>query len=1061
MENVNVYIRIRPFLETDFVLSNKTPVISHVSENTIALRSLPRDFFTFDYIAGMDSTQEDIFNKIGKNTVSRSLQGYNGTIFAYGQTGSGKTYTMLGNNDYKMHPEGNQRGLIPRCFEYQIKRSRRNSVAPIKYLCKASYIEIYNEVIYDLLDQNIKPCALREDIKKGVFIEGVTEENVDNVEQALMLLKKGSDNRRVGETAMNRESSRSHTVFTLYIQSMSGIEGGLMEIKESKFNLVDLAGSERQKMAQTIGVRLKEAASINKSLSVLGNVINSLADNNAGKNRHINYRDSKLTFLLRDSLGGNSITTMITNISPSLFSESETLSSLRFAKRAKLIKNKVMVNQNTKGDVSALQMEINKLTAEINFLRKTDKKTTSSIKSEITVVPDEDYKKQVKLSDWLAYLALRKLEEEKRQKDSLTKSLLQMHLKTKKQYQTIQQLKLIVRLRKSENFILRKKSDASEICKAENSSLRSEVRHLSQKLASSRDIDDLILENTQLKEYIKRIESIKSSEPENNVKLPKVDELASQISRIVTLNFSEMLDSVPLQNDISEITMLENNLKAAQDDIIELEQQRDYLEFKVSGIEEDWRIVNETLENIVFLDKENKKAAIEKAVNEVVWDEPRKLYLLYKNLMSTQQNQPKPSLNGVKIKTRKRVNKANAKFEPEVFRDSLFELIANVPEADLDKYSNIIDTAGNTLDYRRYGETFFELLVSGGLIAPGGIIEYDEEYGEIPFCLFKLSNAEDPLPGARDWVNLVTKLTRRYKYLEKIFSETSKGIIEYVNRYSEENNKKLAAGFGLLIAEGFIYPDVIKVLQKDHLVKDGYALHVLTMLMKAYLTKRSVLNLFTALHKFKADDLIEFFPLNKRSDEYFIRHFESEDMHQIIKYKLAIQANDAREIILQEVVDLMNESEGKAPISEIIKIGRKTMAQNQLTENEVVVLLWDAVMGNVRWGMRSEVIEQQALAEVKEYADAFAPFTSSPKSEMALLKHIQIYCYEDAKLMRLFYQIVRILYTEDVLSHDAIIFWYSKGALPQGKSTFMKQMERFVVHLQSLDSESEDEDDEE
>ncbi|PVV00087.1 hypothetical protein BB559_000147 [Furculomyces boomerangus] len=428
--------------------------------------------------------------------------------------------------------------------------------------------------------------------------------------------------------------------------------------------------------------------------------------------------------------------------------------------------------------------------------------------------------------------------------------------------------------------------------------------------------------------------------------------------------------------------------------------------------------------------------------------------------MSTQQNQPKPSLNGVKIKTRKRVNKANAKFEPEVFRDSLFELIANVPEADLDKYSNIIDTAGNTLDYRRYGETFFELLVSGGLIAPGGIIEYDEEYGEIPFCLFKLSNAEDPLPGARDWVNLVTKLTRRYKYLEKIFSETSKGIIEYVNRYSEENNKKLAAGFGLLIAEGFIYPDVIKVLQKDHLVKDGYALHVLTMLMKAYLTKRSVLNLFTALHKFKADDLIEFFPLNKRSDEYFIRHFESEDMHQIIKYKLAIQANDAREIILQEVVDLMNESEGKAPISEIIKIGRKTMAQNQLTENEVVVLLWDAVMGNVRWGMRSEVIEQQALAEVKEYADAFAPFTSSPKSEMALLKHIQIYCYEDAKLMRLFYQIVRILYTEDVLSHDAIIFWYSKGALPQGKSTFMKQMERFVVHLQSLDSESEDEDDE-
>ncbi|OMJ17540.1 Basic leucine zipper and W2 domain-containing protein 1-A [Smittium culicis] len=430
--------------------------------------------------------------------------------------------------------------------------------------------------------------------------------------------------------------------------------------------------------------------------------------------------------------------------------------------------------------------------------------------------------------------------------------------------------------------------------------------------------------------------------------------------------------------------------------------------------------------------------------------------------MSTQQNQPKPSLNGVKIKTRKRVNKANAKFEPEVFRDSIFEIISDVPGTDLEKISSKLDSAGGSLDYRLYGETFFELLVAGGLIAPGGIIEYDDEYGELQFSLFKLCDDNDPLPGAKIWVNLILRLTRRYKYLEKIFSETSKGILEYVNRYSEANNNKLASGYGLLIAEGLMTADSIKVLQKDHLVKDGLSLHFLTMFMKAYLTRLNVNSLFNALYKARADHLVDFFPPNKRTDEYFIRHFESEDMHSIINYRIATQENAARNVILNDIVQLINNNEeSEPPIAEIIKVSRRAMTQNNLSENETVVLIWDAIIGNIKWGMRSEVIEQQALSEVKEYADAFTPFTSSPKSEMALLKHIQLYCYEDAKLMRLFSQIVRILYTEDVLSHDAIVFWATKGALPQGKSTFLKQMEKFIAYLDSIEEEDSDESDDE
>ncbi|PVU87947.1 hypothetical protein BB561_006107 [Smittium simulii] len=404
--------------------------------------------------------------------------------------------------------------------------------------------------------------------------------------------------------------------------------------------------------------------------------------------------------------------------------------------------------------------------------------------------------------------------------------------------------------------------------------------------------------------------------------------------------------------------------------------------------------------------------------------------------MST-QNIPKPSLNGANIKIRKRVNKANAKFEPETFRNSIFELVKDITDSNLDQISNKLDSAGNSLDYRKYGETFFELLVSGGLIAPGGIIEYDEEFGEISFSLFKLSNPEDPLPGAIAWVNLISKLTRRYKYLEKIFSETSTNIVEYINRYSEENNKKLATGFGLLYAEGLMSTDAIKTLQKEHLVKDGYALQFFTMLLRAYLKKQHVQNFFSILSRNRVE-LIDYFPFNKRTDEYFIRHFDSEDMHDIIKYKKDRQVVEFRDLLMQQIADIIGSEGDRKPI---------------------VIIIWDAIFSNIKWGVRSEVIEQQTFSSVKDYSILLASFTTSPKSEMALLKHIQLYCYEDAKLMRIFTQIIRILYEEDVLSYDAIVFWSTKGALPQGKSTFLKQMEKFLAVLESLEDESDEDQD--
>lgn len=234
------------------------------------------------------------------------------------------------------------------------------------FKCKCSYIEIYNEAIYDLLDSNGRQCSLREDTKKGgVYVEDCTQATIRSPAEAYELLSLGAQNRHVASTAMNRESSRSHSVFTLFIHSET-VDGELVDIRESRFNLVDLAGSERQQLTGTVGLRLKEAGNINKSLLALSNVINALVETAGGRPRHVHYRDSKLTFLLRDSLGGNAKTCIIANVSPSPFSQAETLSTLRFAQRAKMIKNQAIVNKDLHGDVYQLQAEIRRLQSELD-----------------------------------------------------------------------------------------------------------------------------------------------------------------------------------------------------------------------------------------------------------------------------------------------------------------------------------------------------------------------------------------------------------------------------------------------------------------------------------------------------------------------------------------------------------------------------------------------------------------------------------------------------------------------------------------------------------------------
>ena len=236
---------------------------------------------------------------------------------------------------------------------------------------KASFFEIYNERVYDLLSSNgdslDEPLPVREDATRGVYVEGLTETHVKDTSEAMDVLRRGMDNRRVAATNMNRVSSRSHAVFVLAVKSERTTHDGISKVRMSKFTLVDLADSERQKSTDAAGDRLKEASMINNSLLCLGQVINSLVDREKGKERHVPFRDSKLTFLLRDSWGGNSKTCLVATVTPSVTSLTETVSTLKFAQRAKLIKNTAVLNENTCGSIAALQAEIARLKNELKL----------------------------------------------------------------------------------------------------------------------------------------------------------------------------------------------------------------------------------------------------------------------------------------------------------------------------------------------------------------------------------------------------------------------------------------------------------------------------------------------------------------------------------------------------------------------------------------------------------------------------------------------------------------------------------------------------------------------
>jgi kinesin family protein 5 len=319
----------------------------------------------------MNSRQADVFDYSIRPTVDDILNGYNGTVFAYGQTGAGKSYTMMGSD---MDDEVGK-GVIPRIIQ-QIFASILASPSNIEYTVRVSYMEIYMERIRDLLVPQNDNLPVHEEKNRGVYVKGLLEVYVSSEEEVYEVLRRGGSARAVSATNMNAESSRSHSIFVVTV-NQKNVETG--SLKSGQLFLVDLAGSEKVGKTGASGQTLEEAKKINKSLSALGMVINCLTDS---KTQHIPYRDSKLTRILQESLGGNSRTTLIINCSPSSYNDAETLGTLRFGMRAKTIKNKAKVNaelspaelkamlKKVQGQVTTFENYIGTLEGEVTLWRQ-------------------------------------------------------------------------------------------------------------------------------------------------------------------------------------------------------------------------------------------------------------------------------------------------------------------------------------------------------------------------------------------------------------------------------------------------------------------------------------------------------------------------------------------------------------------------------------------------------------------------------------------------------------------------------------------------------------------
>ncbi|XP_070567083.1 kinesin heavy chain-like isoform X2 [Ptychodera flava] len=550
--SIRVCCRVRPMNQSELAAGGKVVVKFPADENAV---SIAGKVWMFDKVFKPNTTQEQVYNSCAKMIVKDVLEGYNGTIFAYGQTSSGKTHTMegiLGDPDLQ--------GIIPRIvqdiFNYIYTMDEN-----LEFHIKVSYFEIYMDKIRDLLDVSKTNLSVHEDKNRVPYVKGATERFVSSPEEVMEVIDEGKANRHIAVTNMNEHSSRSHSIFLINVKQ-ENIE--TQKKLSGKLYLVDLAGSEKVSKTGAEGTVLDEAKNINKSLSALGNVISALAE---GTKTHIPYRDSKMTRILQESLGGNARTTIVICSSPASYNETETRSTLNFGQRAKTIKNSVTVNveltaeewkrryekERQKND--KLRHQLTKLENELKRWRSGESVPTNEQMNDDDQLEDLIPDKKPVSNDIAALSSEEraKFEEERSQlyeqldeKDSEIDSQAQLIEKLKQQM--LDQEELIASTRRDYDNIQREMSRLQ----GENESAKEEVKEVLQALEElavnydekSKEVDDRRKENETLNDEL-NLKSSSLSTTEAELQQLKEND-AHQKKRVM-----EMLRS--LMKDLGEI----------------------------------------------------------------------------------------------------------------------------------------------------------------------------------------------------------------------------------------------------------------------------------------------------------------------------------------------------------------------------------------------------------------------------------------------------------------------------------------------------------------------------
>ncbi|KTF90583.1 hypothetical protein cypCar_00044103 [Cyprinus carpio] len=362
------------------------------------------------------------------------------------------------------------------------------------------------------------------------------------------------------------------------------------------------------------------------------------------------------------------------------------------------------------------------------------------------------------------------------------------------------------------------------------------------------------------------------------------------------------------------------------------------------------------------------------------------------------QKQQKPTLTGQRFKTRKRDEKE--RFDPTQFQESIVQGL-NQTGTDLEAVAKFLDSSGAKLDYRRYAETLFDILVAGGMLAPGGALS--DDMTRTHFCLF---TAPEDVKTMKAYAQVFNKLIRRYKYLEKGFEEEIKKLLLFLKGFSESERNKLAMLTGILLANGNLSALILSSLFNENLVKEGLSPAFAVMLFKSWISEKDINSVAASLRKVGIDSrLMELFPVNKRSSDYFSKYF-----------------TDAG---LKELSDL---------------------AHNQRS------------LGT-RKELQKEIQEQmsQGISFKEQHSPLLKAFTTQGLSELTLLLRVQEYCYDNIHFMKTFQKIVLLLYKVNVVSEEAVLKWYTEAHLAKGKSVFLEQMKKFVEWLKNAEEESESE----